>query len=133
MENILKIRAHHLLCLQGFQGYGYNRDFVRNMTEIVGKIESDPEFQIITVGDDICSCCTYYVERECRKNPDSAREVKNIDMRVLEKLNLKDGITGRAKDFLYLTNTNLRNRSDLIDICGKCEWKEKCLWYLSRF
>ncbi len=132
MENILKIRAHHLLCLQGFQGYGYNKDFVRNMTEIIAKIELNPELQITTEGDDICSCCIYNMEGECRKKPGSAYEVKNIDMRVLEKLNLKDGTTGRAKDFLSLANINLRNSFDVLDICGKCEWKEKCLWFISR-
>ncbi len=102
------------------------------MAEIMAKIELDPELQIITEGDDICSCCTYYVERKCRKKPGSAFEVKNIDMRVLEKLNLKDGTTGRAKDFLFLANINLRNSFDVLDICGKCEWKEKCLWFISR-
>jgi len=102
------------------------------MTEIIAKIELNPELQITTEGDDICSCCIYNMEGECRKKPGSAYEVKNIDMRVLEKLNLKDGTTGRAKDFLSLANINLRNSFDVLDICGKCEWKEKCLWFISR-
>ena len=27
----LVLRGHHLLCLKGFQGYGYDDDFVENM------------------------------------------------------------------------------------------------------
>ena len=30
----IRIRAHHLLCMQGFQGYGYNKTFTENMTHI---------------------------------------------------------------------------------------------------
>ena len=30
----IKLRGHHLLCLQGFQGYAYDDSFVKNMTYI---------------------------------------------------------------------------------------------------
>ncbi len=42
-DSIINIRAHHLLCLQGFQGYGYSQDFVRNMAEIIKKIGKTTE------------------------------------------------------------------------------------------
>jgi len=132
MANILKIRAHHFLCVQGFQGYGYSQDFVKNMIEIIKNIDSNPESQIITECDIICSCCPHNVEGICQKRLDSAQKVKDMDIRVLRKLNLKDGIRGRAKDFLALVNAKFRNRFDIDDICGDCEWKEKCLWFISQ-
>jgi len=132
MANILKIRAHHLLCIQGFQGYGYSEDFVKNMSEIIKSMDSNSEVEIITECDIICSCCPHNVEGVCQKGPDSAQEVRNMDTRILEKLHIKDGMIGRVKDVLSLINTELRNVSDIQDICGGCAWKERCLWFISR-
>ncbi|MCD6490406.1 MAG: DUF1284 domain-containing protein [Thermodesulfobacterium sp.] len=132
MANILKIRAHHLLCIQGFQGYGYSKDFVKNMTEVIKNIDSNPEVEIIAECDIICSCCPHNVGGVCQKELNSAQKVKDMDIQVLRKLNLKDGTRGRAKDFLLLVNTKLKNSLDVQDICGKCEWRKKCLWFISR-
>ncbi|MCK4325925.1 DUF1284 domain-containing protein [bacterium] len=132
MANILKLRAHHLLCIQGFQGYGYGQDFIENMEEVTKQIDSNPESQIITECDIICSCCPHKVEGVCQKRSDSAQKVKDMDMQVLRKLYLKDGTRGRVKDFVSLANTKLRNSFDVHDICGDCDWKEKCLWFISR-
>jgi len=34
----MAIQAHHFLCIQGFQGYEYNRDIVNNMKEVIKSI-----------------------------------------------------------------------------------------------
>ncbi len=132
MKEILKIRAHHLLCIQGFQGYGYNKDFVKNMTEVIKNIDSNPEVEIITECDIICSCCPHNVEGVCQKEFNSVKKAKDMDIQVLRKLNLKDGTRGRVRDFLFFVNTKLKNTLDVQDICGKCEWRKKCLWFISR-
>jgi len=131
-EIILNIRAHHLLCLQGFQGYGYSQDFVRNMAEIIKKIGSNPELQIITGCDDICSYCPHRLEGVCQKDAGSVSGIKDVDRRVLQYLDLKEGIKGRAHDFISLAKARLRSISDIENICGDCNWKEKCLWFVSR-
>lgn len=132
--NFIKIRAHHLLCIQGFQGYGYSQDFVDNMAMIIKNIDLNPdlEIEIILDWDVICSHCPHNVKGICQRRSDSAQKIKAMDVNVLRKLDLKEGARGRAKDFFYLVNMKLRNRSDIQDICGNCEWKEKCLWYISR-
>jgi hypothetical protein len=131
-DSIINIRAHHLLCLQGFQGYGYSQDFVRNMAEIIKKIESNPELQIITGCDDICSYCPHQLEGVCQKDAGSVSGIKDVDRRVLQHLDLKEGIKGRARDFISLAKARLRSISDIKDICGDCDWKEECLWFVSR-
>ncbi|PIU52192.1 DUF1284 domain-containing protein, partial [Candidatus Desantisbacteria bacterium CG07_land_8_20_14_0_80_39_15] len=30
----MKIRAHHLLCVLGFQGLGYSPEFIKKMTQV---------------------------------------------------------------------------------------------------
>jgi hypothetical protein len=130
MKNILnttKIRAHHLLCMQGFQGYGYTQDFVTNMAQVIKDINSphDLEIEITTECDAICSHCPYNKEGVCEKNADSPTELKNMDIKVLKKLGLREGAKVKAKDIPSLIKRRL-NDSDIEYICGNCEWKEKC-------
>ncbi|HOT69643.1 MAG TPA: DUF1284 domain-containing protein [Candidatus Saccharicenans sp.] len=131
-EIILNIRAHHLLCLQGFQGYGYSEEFVRNMARIIKKMELNSELQIISGCDDICSCCPHQVQGICQKDTGSVPEMQALDRRVLQHLNLQEGTKGKAHDFISLANTRLGSISDIENICGDCNWKEKCLWFASR-
>ena len=126
------VYSKDLLCIQGFQGYGYSEDFVKNMIEIIENIDSNPEAQIITECDVICFYCPHNIERVCQKRLDSAQKVKDMDMRVLRKLNLRVGTIGRVKDFLSHANTKIRNSFDVHNICGECDWKEKCLWFISQ-
>lgn len=125
MASILKIRAHHLLCIQGFQGYGYNQGFVDNMKEVIKSISSNPdlEVEIIDECDVICSFCPYNEGGVCQKSSD--QKVKDMDMYILRRLGLRKGANGRAKDILhYVRGLNIQ------DICSDCEWKEKCLYFV---
>lgn len=131
MEKTLKIRAHHLLCIQGFQGYGYNREFIQKFAEIVKRIESNPAAQIITECDEICFCCPYIVEGICQKSSDAAQNVKDMDQSLMKKLSIEDGAKGKIKDFISLTNTKLKRSLDVEEVCGNCSWREKCTWFTS--
>ena len=35
---MIKLRYHHLLCINYFKGYGYDEDFINNMKKIKAKI-----------------------------------------------------------------------------------------------
>ena len=130
----MRIRAHHLLCLQGFQGYGYSRDFVANMARVVKEINSSPhlEIEIIDRCDVICSSCPHQEKGICRRNPDSDERTKEIDGYILRRLGLKAGVKVKVEDIFHLANERLKNSSDIERICGKCGWREKCLWFLSQ-
>jgi len=120
--------------MQGFQGYGYSQDFVDNIAQVIKDINLFPdlEVEVIVKCDVICSYCPHNKEGVCQKRPNSVQRVRDIDLQVLRKLGLKEGAKVRAKDIFTLVNTALRNISDIQDICAKCEWKEKCLWFSSR-
>lgn len=132
--SITKIRAHHLLCVQGFHGYGYSRDFIDNMAKIIKNINSNPdlEIEIISECDFICQHCPHNVEGTCQKKPDSAQKIRDTDMYVLEKIDLKERTTGKARDIFSLINAKLRDSSDIQELCGDCGWKGKCLWFISQ-
>lgn len=130
----INIRAHHLLCMQGYQGYGYSPSFVENMTRVIADICSDPdcEVQVTSECDAFCSSCPHAKDGLCQKQPDSADKVKDLDLRVLRKLGLEERTTLGAAEALSLVNARLRKASNVQDLCGNCGWQSKCLWFSSR-
>ena len=124
----MKIRAHHLLCMQGFQGYGYSDDFITNMEQVIKDINTFPEkeIEIISDCDIICSRCPYNRNEVCKKDSDSAEKFKDTDMKTLKKLGLTENKKIKSKDIASLVKAKFK-KSDIEDICGDCDWSEKCL------
>lgn len=130
MSSCLKIRAHHLLCMQGYQGYGYSDPFRANFEQIIQQIYAvpDTEVELIAAKDMICSCCPYSGIQDCRLTEDSAQKIRSMDLKVMEKLNLKEGAIDKAQNLVWLTKTKFKTFYDIQEICGNCRWEEKCLW-----
>ena len=83
----LKLRGHHLLCLKGFQGYGYDESFVENMI-LINSERKLPQttVSICECADDICSSCPNLVDGICEDKTQNERIV-SMDREVLKKLN----------------------------------------------
>jgi uncharacterized protein len=126
----IKIRAHHLCCIQGFQGYGYSTAFVTNMRTIISDIKSSPSkpIKLVSECDVICTSCPSNRECSTQKSVHSHR-IKNMDLTVLEKLNMAEGTVIEAKEAFRLINLKLNTTSDIETVCKTCKWKRKCLWY----
>ncbi|HOP74337.1 MAG TPA: DUF1284 domain-containing protein [Bacillota bacterium] len=131
MDEPIKIRAHHLLCLQGYQGYGYSESFVVNLERIRDLMITSPdlEVQVVAEEDIVCSCCPFRCEAGCQKDQDSSHRIRSMDLKILEKLHLISGMKCRAQNLLKLVEATFKTYSDIQDICGHCQWEEKCLWY----
>ena len=76
-----------MLCLQGFQGYGYSKDFVLNMTRI-NKLRKTNDCTITLTNDpdDICSACPNLKNNLCENEKQNEIIVK-MDEEVLSQLN----------------------------------------------
>jgi len=127
---MLRIRAHHFLCMQGFQGSGYNREFTDNMRRVIEEIKLAPglKAEIISRCDEICSCCPHNSGGICRKSPGA----KDMDLNVMRHLDIEEGSKMKVKSIFNLVNAKLKSRSEVQSVCGLCEWKERCLWFASR-
>ena len=69
---MIRLRGHHLLCIQGFQGYGYSEEFLENMKKIHKKIISNEEnIQLVTGPDDICKSCPNLNNDKCKNNKEN--------------------------------------------------------------
>jgi hypothetical protein len=128
------IRAHHLLCLQGFQGLGYSPHFVENFYDVLKSLDADEdaEFEITPHTDAICGACPHQEGEACAKDDEADRRIRDTDARVLQKLRLPPGFSAKASTILDFVNAALKTRSDVSDVCGTCPWNAKCLWYQSR-
>lgn len=123
------IRPHHLLCIQGFQGYGYSSEFTKNMRNIIDYINSKENkvcLQIVITCDDICEKCPNNQNHKC-----VCEEVNIMDKKVIEELSLKEGqvLESVGKEVFSKVNKNLKNSMKCNYICGKCSWHNVCLWF----
>ena len=118
------LRAHHLICILGFRGLGYSKEYVANMSKIVSQICSSPEtlIQVVSKPDDICGPCPFLRQGGCQeRGPESEEAVRNRDYAVMEKLNVMAG------DKITWAEVENRIRSsispeDLDWICQDCQW-----------
>jgi len=78
----IKIRAHHLLCLQGFQGKGYDEDYIKNMASLVSLIQQDSKsilLELTDKTDDFCASCPHSLGELCNKDRTADKRMKARD------------------------------------------------------
>ena len=99
----LVLRGHHLLCLKGFQGYGYDENFTRNMTEVnIKRKRENVTVSLVASPDDICCACP----------------------------NLKDGICeDEIQNERIILDEIFTTEESVSEICFNCLWHEECLFY----
>ena len=123
----LTLRGHHLLCLKGFQGYGYDDKFTKNMTEVnLKRKEKDTAVLLTNTPDDICKACPNLKNNICENKKQNERIIK-MDNAVLEKLDKKDEYS--SNDLFKLIDEIFSSESSVSEICFQCKWQEKCLFY----
>lgn len=123
----LKIRPHHLLCMQGFQGYGYSEEFTANLSEIIERIKNNPHLniEITTSCDDICIKCPHNKNGVCGDD----LKVSRYDRETLYRLKLQPGTLIQAQDIFDFVNSRIKTAKEASAICLGCRWIEICLWH----
>lgn len=120
----LILRGHHILCLQGFQGYGYDESFVENMDKINSlRKQNNTKIKVIAEADDICKECPNLKNNIC-ENIEKNNEIISMDEKVISKLPNKSEF-----DSIFLFNyikNSFSTPESLNDICENCSWWEKC-------
>jgi hypothetical protein len=65
---IVRLRAHHLLCILTFAGEGYSPAFVANMAAIVARIGSGEPIEVVAGPDDICAPLAGSADAHCHES-----------------------------------------------------------------
>lgn len=125
----IRIRAHHLLCMQGFQGLGYNKEFALNMSQIIEKTLQNP-FSLIKViigADAICECCPHDLDGKCNLKSTSDNDIRQLDSSILQYLDINEGSILHSSRILRITQS--LSIENVKKICGNCFWRENCLYF----
>lgn len=120
---MVKIRAHHLLCLLGYKGFGYSEGHTKKMWETQRLLFSfDSQFEISDSPDDICLVCPYLKEGGCRFGGKEIEEekIRERDRGVIVKLGLKTGSAYTWKEILERLKSF--SEEDLSSLCSSCYW-----------
>ncbi|WP_084789736.1 DUF1284 domain-containing protein [Methanobacterium congolense] len=129
----MRIRAHHLLCMQGFQGYGYSKEFAEAMALVVEHVlgSNNLELEITANCDEICIHCPHNVDYIC-KDHGADENIKRMDETVLQKLGIIEGSNVESGIIFEYVNETFRTREDAREVCGDCIWSDKCLWFMGK-
>lgn len=123
----LILRGHHLLCLQGFQGYGYSEEFTKNMTEInLARKSENTIIQLTDSPDDICKACPNLKNNICENELQNNNIVK-MDREVLKKID--NAHEYNSRDLFDEISQIFNTKESVSNICFNCMWHEKCLFY----
>lgn len=121
---MLNLRGHHLICLNFFQGEGYDQAFIENLREVIGKAGSGQEITVVKGADDICRACPSLVHNRCMHSDSAETEIETLDQTALEYLDIPVGKkvlwpaikakVGAATDEWFAT------------FCAGCDWEKVC-------
>jgi hypothetical protein len=118
----VRIRAHNLLCIQGFVGKGYSPEFVANMTRIVGGLGGRTEVTVVDSPDSLCAACPNLAASGCALHGEGTEKgIVKQDRDVLARLGLAAGQTVAWGEILDRIRASVRP-DDLDDVCGTCPW-----------
>ena len=123
----LILRGHHLLCLKGFQGYGYDENFTNNMCDVNSKRKLESTTITLTnTPDDICKACPNFKNDLCENNAQNEKII-NMDNEVLKKLDISKEYN--SVELFERIDNIFDTKESVTEICFNCLWHDKCLFY----
>ncbi len=112
------LRAHHLLCLQGFVGLGYSDSFTENMRAIKEAVTNGSTVVEVTLAPDaICRPCPHLSARPACRSRDGTEK----DRAVMAALGVAPGTARPWKWWLERVGQRI-SPEWLAETCGECQW-----------
>lgn len=123
----LTLRGHHLLCLKGFQGYGYDEKFTENMKTINNERKKhDTTIKLTDSQDDICKYCPNLKNNIC-ENPQQNNKIIKMDKQILKNFDLSKEYNS-VKLFKQIDDI-FNTQESISKICLNCMWHDECLFF----
>lgn len=117
------LRAHHALCILHFIGKGYSEPFVRNMRQIIRKLEEPGATVRLAAGADaVCAACPNHTDSVCRQEPKPGQ----YDSRVLRLCGLRAGQVLLWRELEETARRHILEAGGLPLVCGGCGWLPLC-------
>ena len=118
----MKLRAHNLLCIQGFLGKGYDAAFVANMTRVVASLDDTALVTVVAAPDALCAACPWLQRSGCALHGEGTETgIVHQDRDVSGRLGIADGETLPWAEIAARIARSVAPE-DLDSICGACPW-----------
>jgi hypothetical protein len=120
----IPLRAHQVLCLQGFRGLGYSAAFVEEMAAVQATLRADPArlVRLAAEPDVLCAACPNLREAGCSLGgPDHEAHMRRHDRAVLAVLGVREGQVLAWAEVLDRVRRSVRG-ADLPALCTSCPW-----------
>ena len=120
----IKLRPHHLLCIQKFVGRGYDGGFTQNLAKIAEYLSAHPEATVTLVEgcDEVCLPCPNRVEDKCT----DGEKTDALDGAVLDCCTLKYGDTDIWSHLSKRAREEVFETDEFGKICSACQWYDIC-------
>lgn len=128
---MIKLRGHHLLCLQFFEGKGYSESFVAHIINLMKRLKNGEHIKIVEGKDEVCNFCPNLADDgRCKL----FEKVLEKDKKVLDLfgLNLGDIVSWHKVIGIFESKKELLKKEFLENICKDCLWKEICIKYINQ-
>jgi hypothetical protein len=118
LQNPIRLRGHHLLCMLGYRGMGYSEAYAANMNAVHERLRKEPDTTVALVegADDLCAC--FPADRPYHCDSDT---VSRRDAAVLERLGLQTGEALAWSEVLRRIAGNV-SPADVPAWCATCPW-----------
>ena len=73
---VVRLRAHHLLCVLTYVGKGYSPDFVAGYDRVVARLAAGEEVEVIAGPDEVCAPLAGEADRTCDDPSTLARDAR---------------------------------------------------------
>ena len=120
----VRLRPHHLLCIQKFIGRGYDENFTRYMAFLAAGLQAAPETPVILVAgaDDLCARCPHLTDGGC----DAREKVNALDEAVLSLCGLSYGKRAPWAELSRAARERVLDAPAFERVCAACEWFGLC-------
>lgn len=125
MDEPLRLRPHHGLCIQHFVGKGYSEAFTRNMHKVVARLKAEPDTRIVlTTGTDdvLCRHCPHLSDERCL----SGQKPLAYDLKCLELTGFSDGEETSWRAYSRSCRAEILRAKLLEKVCEDCQWLPLC-------
>ncbi|UKS25296.1 DUF1284 domain-containing protein [Paenibacillus sp. HWE-109] len=119
MREPIGLRGHHLLCLLGYRGMGYSKQFCENMTDVYETLRQQPEtiIRVVLGPDDLCAAYPTDEVSHCEN-----QTVYSRDAEIIEKLGLQVGMELSWSD-ICVRVADFVKPGDIGQLCATCRWE----------
>ena len=125
---MVRLRAHHLMCIQGFRGHGYDPAFTAHLGRIAAAVALDPSAPVTVVDgvDDVCAGCPNRAGEACAWPGGGEEDVRRHDALVMDAIGLRPG---DSTSFAAVADRLRREPTALEAVlasCRACRWAGVC-------